>query len=175
MPRRVYTFLPGLGWDVWNLLETVGAFVLAVGIGVTALNWWWSMRHGEPAGDDPWGGDTLEWATTSPPPAYNFERIPTVDSTHPLWAASEGSEQVNADLELTHGHQTIGTSVLDAEPAEVLDMPGETHAPLLLTMALTVFFFAVLFDAWSVAVGGGVLVALGVIGWLWPHPAKGHP
>src|SRR5256886_3103400 len=77
-PRRTYTYPAHVGWEASNLLSTLGAFLLAVGILVTILNWVWSLRHGEPAGNDPWDGDTLEWATTSPPPAYNFATIPTV-------------------------------------------------------------------------------------------------
>jgi cytochrome c oxidase subunit 1/cytochrome c oxidase subunit I+III len=168
MPRRVYTYLPGLGWDVWNMLETIGSFVLTLGILLTAINWYRSSRKGEPAGNDPWGGETLEWATTSPPPAYNFERVPVVAGPHPLW--EDGTGSVSADL--AEGHQTLGTSVLDAEPDQVMDMPGETHAPLLLTLALTTLFFAFLFDAWIVATIAGLGAAASVVQWLWPHP---HP
>ena len=78
-------------------------------------------------------------------------------------------------MHLAEGHQTLGTSVLDAEPDQVMGMPGETHAPLLLTLALTALFFAFLFDAWLVAsvAGAGAIAAL--IQWLWPHPhAESH-
>jgi cytochrome c oxidase subunit 1/cytochrome c oxidase subunit I+III len=168
MPRRVYTYLPGLGWDIWNMLETVGSFVMTIGIGLTAYNWYRSSRKGEPAGDDPWGGETLEWATTSPPPAYNFARIPVVNSPHPLW--EEGVPVVPEDLD--HGHQTLGTSVLDAEPDQVLNMPGETHTPLVLTLILMVLFFALLFDAYALAIAAGVGIAASLVQWLWPHPAE---
>ncbi|MEA2460240.1 MAG: cytochrome c oxidase subunit [Actinomycetota bacterium] len=172
MPRRVYTYLPGLGWDIWNMLETVGSFVLTLGILLTAINWYRSARNGELAGDDPWGGETLEWATTSPPPAYNFERIPIVASPHPLWDESAASAGT-VSAELAEGHQTLGTSVLDAEPDQVMGMPGETHAPLLLTLALTALFFAFLFDAWFVAAVAGLGVAGAIVQWLWPHPHEG--
>jgi cytochrome c oxidase subunit I+III len=71
-PRRTYTYASGLGWDVWNVLATIGAFMLAVGILVTLINWLQSARRGAPAGNDPWKSETLEWSTTSPPPEYNF-------------------------------------------------------------------------------------------------------
>jgi cytochrome c oxidase subunit 1/cytochrome c oxidase subunit I+III len=165
MPRRVYTYLPGLGWDIWNLLATIGSFVLAVGIFLTVLNWWRSVRHGEPAGDDPWGGETLEWSTTSPPPAYNFEHIPVVRSAEPMWDEAEAAED---PAPLADGHQTVGTSLLDAEPTQVLDMPGESSAPFLLMLFLSVFFFAFLYDAWFLmAVAAGVSL-LGVAWWTWP-------
>ncbi|MGH2809351.1 MAG: cytochrome c oxidase subunit I, partial [Actinomycetota bacterium] len=84
-PRRVYTYEAGLGWDIHNLLSTIGAFILAVGALVTFINWIVSARRGPLAGNDPWNGESLEWATTSPPPAYNFETIPTVRSREPVW------------------------------------------------------------------------------------------
>src|SRR5207248_8022426 len=76
MPRRVYTYQSGLGWDHLNLIVTIGGGLFAVGTGLTLLNWVVSRWRGPPAGDDPWEGDTLEWATTSPPPHYNFGAIP---------------------------------------------------------------------------------------------------
>jgi cytochrome c oxidase subunit I+III len=76
MPRRVYTYLPDLQWDPLNLVVTIGAFLMAAGVMIFLANLLISARAGEPAGDNPWGADTLEWATTSPPPMYNFRRIP---------------------------------------------------------------------------------------------------
>ena len=85
MPRRIYTYQPGLGLEFWNQVSTVGGFVMGVGFIVYFFNLGWSMWAGEEAGQDPWDAWTLEWATTSPPAAYNFERIPTVQSRRPLW------------------------------------------------------------------------------------------
>lgn len=85
MPRRIYTYLPGRGWDAWNLLSTAGTFVLGVAFAVYFWNIYVSLRRGKPAGDDPWDAWTLEWSTTSPPPSYNFEFIPTVRSRRPMW------------------------------------------------------------------------------------------
>jgi cytochrome c oxidase subunit 1 len=85
MPRRIYTYEPGRGWDTLNLLVSIGAFIQAIAILIFVANllisYWW----GEEAGDDPWDAWTLEWATTSPPPPYNFAAIPVVASRRPLW------------------------------------------------------------------------------------------
>jgi len=85
MPRRIYTYDPGRGWEIYNLISSIGAFFQAAGVGCLAVNLLWSLRHGKPAGDDPWDAWTLEWSTTSPPPEYNFETLPEVRSRRPLW------------------------------------------------------------------------------------------
>jgi cytochrome c oxidase subunit I len=85
MPRRIYTYEPGRGWDVWNLIVTVGVFFQAAGVLVFVLNLIRSYLRGRPAGNDPWDAWTLEWSTTSPPPEYNFAPIPVVKSRRPLW------------------------------------------------------------------------------------------
>jgi cytochrome c oxidase subunit 1 len=85
MPRRIYTYEPGRGWDIWNLIITIGVFFQIAGVLVFVVNLLWSLLKGEPAGNDPWDAWTLEWSTTSPPPDYNYATIPVVESRRPLW------------------------------------------------------------------------------------------
>jgi cytochrome c oxidase subunit 1 len=85
MPRRIYTYEPDRGWDIWNLIVSIGVVFQTLGIGFFLSNLIWSYFRGKVAGSDPWDAWTLEWSTTSPPPAYNFASIPLVKSRRPLW------------------------------------------------------------------------------------------
>jgi len=84
MPRRIYTYQPGLGWSTYNLISTIGSYILGVGVLLTIINIYRSLTKGQIAGPDPWKGNTLEWFTTSPPPVNNFDEIPRVRSVEPM-------------------------------------------------------------------------------------------
>ncbi len=84
MPRRVYTYPTGRGWDVWNFVATLGSFLIALSVLVFIYNLWVS-RKSPHVGDDPWDARTLEWTIPSPPPEYNFKEVPTVTARDDFW------------------------------------------------------------------------------------------
>ncbi len=178
MPRRIYTYPAGLGWGPINLVVTIGAYLFAFGVLLFLINVWRSLRHGERAGPNPWNGPSLEWATASPPPAYNFAVIPTVASRYPLWESRmqghSGDSSTDEGFLLDDGRETIGTSALDAVPDVILRMPGDSLAPLLLSIALVVLFIGMLIQSWWLF--GAALVAslLATIVWLWPEARLGQ-
>jgi cytochrome c oxidase subunit 1/cytochrome c oxidase subunit I+III len=172
-PRRTYTYPPGLGWELYNLIETIGAFVLALGVLVTLINWYHALRRGSPAGNDPWGGETLEWATTSPPPEYNFEAIPTVRSLTPVWDQPDlrdgAQPRAAGGQTLAGGHLTMSTSMLDARPQAIVHMPHESAWPLILTTAMLLLSYGLLISNAVLTVVGAVGIPLGIAGWFWPR------
>jgi cytochrome c oxidase subunit I+III len=172
-PRRIYTYEPGTGWGTDNLLMAVGVIVLAIGVAITFVNWVWARNHGEPAGNDPWDSETLEWTTTSPPPEYNFETIPTVRSREPVWDQREllrgAQPPEDGGRPLAEVHATLSTSVSDAEPEAIVHMPHESPWPFSLTLALMVVFYGALASSWGLAAAGGVAAAGAFAGWFWPR------
>ncbi|MFZ3177465.1 MAG: cytochrome c oxidase subunit I [Methylovirgula sp.] len=180
MPRRIYTYPAGVGWDTLNMITSIGAFLFAIGVLLTFINVFISLRRGKPAGANPWDAATLEWAVPSPPPPYNFAVIPTVASRHPLWESrlqeSRGESSINRGLVLDHERETIATTPLDAEPDVILKMPSDSPAPFVLTLGATTFFVGLLFHDhfWPLAVVGGLVAAAAILIWLWPERQLGQ-
>jgi cytochrome c oxidase subunit I+III len=176
MPRRVYTYPAGLGWDIYNLLETIGGFLFAFGVLLFAVNVWISRRRGAPSGPNPWDAPTLEWSTPSPPPPYNFAVLPVIGSRHPLWEdrLDEGSSRsvlYTGPVLADDGRETFSTTPLDAEPAAIMRMPKDSYRPLALALSAGVIAYGLLFSLLWLAGIGAIGVAASAIGWLWPDRA----
>jgi cytochrome c oxidase subunit 1 len=169
MPRRVYTYTRDMGWDYLNLLSSAGGVFFAASFAVLIANVIRSLRRGELAGDNPWGASTLEWATSSPPPPYNFSRIPVVTHRDPLWADG-GNLPVVAGLSIER-REVLLSSVADAEPHTREASPEPSIWPLLTAIATTIFFVGSIFTPWAV-VWGTPPIAIALIGWFWPSDSK---
>jgi cytochrome c oxidase subunit 1/cytochrome c oxidase subunit I+III len=176
MPRRQYTYPSGLGWGGYNLVETIGAYLLAAGLVLIVVNLAVSLFRGERVGNDPWGGDTLEWATSSPPPPYNYAVIPKVTSPYAMWDREDREEDARnlarGERVLELGHETPASTVLDAEWDEILEMPSDSPWPITLAAATAGIFVMLLLGHYVTAAVFGAIALLVLVAWHGTEPQE---
>ena len=179
MPRRVWTYADGLGWWGYNLVSSIGAWGFGLSVLLFVTNLAWSLRRGERAGDDPWGGDTLEWRESSPPPEAQFARLPLVTSRHPGWDSDTRAvdARATAAVELldhapTRWRGALVVSAVEGRPVAVVQVPGPTIVPLVVSLGIVGLLTAALVDSVAIALIGSVVTLAGVVGWFWPRRAE---
>ena len=166
MPRRVYTYAADSGWGTLNMVSTIGAVMVAASVLLFIVNVVASLRRGGAAPENPWGAPTLEWGAPSPPPSFNFVRIPVVASREPLWNASrEGPTHVSGLV--VEAKEGLVTTVLDAVPDVRYGYP---NASLWTFVAAVMVIGWLVWSVYSVqgAVWGMIPPAIAFIGWFWP-------
>jgi cytochrome c oxidase subunit I+III len=175
MPRRIYTYEAGLGWELPNLISTIGAFGFAAGVMLFVLNVLWSRKHGTPAGDDPWNGDTLEWSETSPPREAQFPLIPVVSSRNPLWdggpragLAPVAALMSSVDAAPTRWRGSVCVTMRDAKPIAVAHFPRASIWPFAMSIAFVLIFTGALVDSGWLALAGVTGTVISLVGWFWP-------
>jgi cytochrome c oxidase subunit 1 len=169
MPRRIYTYQPEMPWSGLNMFVSLSAVILAAGFLLFFIDAIRSAVSGAAAPDNPWDASTLEWSTSSPPPSYNFSRLPVVSSLAPL---SEKSETLPVASGLSvDRRELIVSSVVEALPEARESSPDNSIWPLWSALATTVLLIWSIFTPWAV-VWGSIPVSIALIGWFWP---KGTP
>ena len=181
MPRRIYTYDAGQGWDLFNMMSTVGTYMLLVAGLLFAYNFFRSKTHGAVAGNDPWGAPTLEWSIPSPPPEYNFAQIPEVTSRYPLWdlKAPEkmaGIEHSHADaMTITDAHAVPVHEETERRTARELGIPipFPTVKPFLVALGIIITFSGLIVLhagkfplAMATMIGGGAFMVGSLYAWL---------
>jgi cytochrome c oxidase subunit 1 len=172
MPRRVYTYPAGLALELPNLLSTIGAFVVAAAVLLFVINGFVSLYRGAIAPPNPWGAASLEWATSSPPPVYNFAHIPVAESRTPLW------DNV-AELPVVTGlrvdqKEILLTTVVAAAPDLREPVPAASLWPFIASVAVGILFVSSIFSPWAV-VFGAIPAAIAITAWFWPKEIKREP
>ena len=169
MPRRIYTYQPDMPWHGLNMFVSLSSVILVAGFLVFFIDAIRSARRGPPAGDNPWNASTLEWATSSPPPPYNFVRIPVVGGSNPLWDKPD-ILTVAGGLRVDR-REVVVTTLATARPEAREASPRNSIWPLWAAIATSVMLIWSIFSPWAV-VWGSIPVAIALIGWFWP---KGTP
>jgi cytochrome c oxidase subunit 1 len=156
MPRRIYQYDAGQGWETFNLMSSVGSYLLAIGTAIGIWNMIRSRRRGRIAGPDPWGAPTLEWSIPSPPPEYNFAQIPVVRSRYPLWDLKEGP-----GIGPRPSRETPVTDVRLPTARELgIPMPNPTIKPLIVALLMVTMFANMIF----IHTGHTALAMAGIVG-----------
>ncbi len=178
MARRTWTYSAYQGWGMWNMIATVGAFMMAVGTLVFLYNAIRSLRHGEVAGEDPWDGATLEWTIPSPPPVYNFAVEPTVRSRDPFWLLKRRPQAVEAEDDTARisilGKNVAVAEVEEEHPTEErveervatgdIHLPNPSFFPMITALGLTLAAAGLVYGI-PLSVVGLVYLLVGIGGW----------
>jgi cytochrome c oxidase subunit I+III len=169
MPRRVYTYADGLGWNLWNLLSTMGAYMFAAGVLLCFIDAWRTWRRPQKPHGNPWNAATMEWV---PANEYGVRSIPQVASRDPLWEHPALPQEVEEGRHWLPGtafggRETIFTTASSARPHHLLRLTGDGWSPVV-AAAGTAAFFLLLTVGWVVPAFIGGTVAIGaVVVWLW--------
>ena len=167
MPRRIYQYAPNLGLNFWNMVSTIGSFMIALSLLIFFYNVVHTFRRGAVAGEDPWDGRTLEWSIPSPPPHYNFEELPVVHSVDDFWhrkyAEGEGGRLVpvvaggsEADREVSTGDHGGG--------GHSIHMPSPSYFPLVAALGLPILCYGLIYST-ILVIDGAVTLLVGLYGW----------
>ncbi len=175
MPRRVYTYPADLGWDWLNLISSLGAVVLGIGMFAVVVD---VTLHRRKVGGmtNPWNAGTLEWLS-DPVEKWGMRSVPRIQSRYPLWEQEGLAEEVNAGdwylADASEGRrETLVTSVLDAEPEHVLRVEGTSLVTIFCAVTLGTVFLALTFKWWLVALASGLAFLAGLIWWLWTSTGR---
>ena len=168
MPRRIFTYAEGQGWEFWNAFSTAGVFFIGLSLFAFLHNVFHTLRSGEKAGNDPWDGRTLEWSIPSPPPEYNFAEIPTVKERDSFWA-----DKYSEDKEGRPIPKVQGAAQEMVEPHNI-HMPSPSYFPILLSVGLTLIAGG-LVSHLSVSVIGGILALVSIFSWAFEPATAPEP
>jgi cytochrome c oxidase subunit 1 len=181
MPRRIYTYDSGQGWDTFNMLSSIGTALLVVSSAIFAVNFIRSRKHGAKAPNDAWGAGTLEWSIPSPPPDYNFAEIPVVTSRYPLWdlkspeRTSGIAHSAPDEMAITASHAVAVHEETEYKSAKELGipMPFPTAKPAIASLFLILGFCGLLYShvgsfgvSMAIAVSSLALFVVTLYAWL---------
>jgi cytochrome c oxidase subunit 1 len=168
-PRRQYHYATGLGFDMWNLIETIGAFTIACGVGLFVINALKS-RKGPKAALDPWDARSLEWLTASPPPPHNYDSTPTVHSIDEFFHRKYEEDEAGELKKVATAEELYERRAID----EHIHMPSPSYWPIVVAFGLPLVAAGLIFSRW-ISVVGGLTVLLGLYAWALEPPTAPEP
>jgi cytochrome c oxidase subunit 1 len=164
--RRTWVYAEETNLQFWNIVVTVGAFIIALSIIVFMINWIFSKRNGEKAPFDPWDARTLEWAIPSPTPVWNFSTAPIVKSLDDFWHTKYSEDEEGRAVRREEADQILLELEEDGlNPSEHIALPNPSYFPIVLASGLPFLGYAVIYKSIPLALIGTVLLLIGGFGW----------
>jgi len=166
MARRTYRYPENYGFDFWNLVSTVGAFIIALSLLTFFYNVAKTRKRGETAGADPWDGRTLEWTIPSPPPEYNFAEVPVVHALDDFWHRKYVEDKEGRLVRVPAGGQNGESGAEHGDGhGEGIHMPSQSYMPLIASIGLPVVGWGLTFEQWWLAIVGAIITFTGLYAW----------
>ena len=164
--RRTWVYAEETNLAFWNLIVSIGAFIIALSILVFMANWIYSRRKGPEAGFDPWDARTIEWSIPSPTPVWNFSKPPKVKSLDHFWHMKYDEDEEGRPVK----KETTDAMLLELEkeglnPKEDIALPNPSYFPIVLASGLPFLGYAVIYKSLPLAIVGALLILIGSFGW----------
>ncbi|MGZ0228422.1 MAG: cytochrome c oxidase subunit I [Acidimicrobiales bacterium] len=163
MSRRIQTYSAGQGFDLWNMVSTIGSFFIAIAVAMFVINIYLSRKqsvHLPPVGPDPWDARSLEWMTASPTPEHNFDYVPIVEDLDDFWHRKWGEDEDGNIVRIATAEEVAQ----DGSRTDV-HLPSPSYYPILLAFGLPIVGYGLIFSLWLCVIGGAIVLGA-IFGWI---------
>ena len=163
MSRRIQTYSAGQGFDLWNMVSTIGSFFIAIAVAMFVINIYLSRKqsvHLPPVGPDPWDARSLEWMTASPTPEHNFDYVPIVEDLDDFWHRKWGEDEDGNIVRIASAEEVAQ----DGSRTDV-HLPSPSYYPILLAFGLPIVGYGLIFSLWLCVIGGAIVLGA-IFGWI---------
>jgi len=162
MPRRIYTYASNMGWNVLNMISTIGAFIIALGVLIFMYNVWQTHRAGVAAADDPWDARTLEWITPNPTPAYNYLEVPVVTHQDDFWHQKYTEDETGRLVRVADGATLVQRR---ATPEDHIHLPSPSYWPLVAAFGAPIIAYGQVYKMYAISAVGVLVLLTGLYAW----------
>ena len=167
MSRRIHSYSPGFGFEFWNLVETIGSFVIGIGVLLFLINIYASAKKAKgqpPVGPDPWDARSLEWITPNPTPVHNFDEVPVVEELDDFWHRKYGKDENGKVIRIASAEE-----VCQDGAAENVHLPSPSYWPLILALGFPFIGYGLIYNLWF-CVPGGIMILMSIYAWAFEPP-----
>ena len=167
MSRRIHTYSPGFGFELWNMVETIGSFIIGLGVLLFLINIYASAKKAKgqpPIGPDPWDARSLEWITPNPTPIHNFDEVPNIEELDDFWHRKYGKDENGKITRIASAEE-----VCQDGSATDVHLPSPSYWPLVLALGFPFIGYGLIYSLW-LCVPGGIMILMSIYAWAFEPP-----